>query len=396
MKTDYEIAIVGGGPAGAATALFLCNIAPALAERVLLIDRATFPRDKICAGAIGARADRLLAEIGVAIDVPSAQVFGLHVRARAGDLVTARPEPIGRVVRRRAFDARLLDRVRASPVEVRDGTRATGMRRGARCVELETSAGTLTAGAVVGADGVGSFVRRALGFSRGHYYAQVAEVDTSLRPDERAHEVLSFDVTDRTLTGYAWDFPTVVEGERVACRGVYSITRGIEVERRDAASVLGARLERQQVEPLGPVKRFAERGLSLYEPLAVERALLVGEAAGIDPVLGEGIPQAIFYGKAAAEFLATSWRAGDYRFTGYRRHMRAARIGHDLRIRAALFGFVYGATRPVAERWITHSKALADAGASYFAGEHVSRAGLARAAGDLVLCALRAAPSGPS
>lgn len=357
---------------------------PSLAERIVVLDKATFPRDKICAGAIGRRADRLLAEIGVEIDVPAATVSGFHVRASGGELSATRPEAIGRVVRRREFDAALLARVENAGVAVRDGTRVRGLVRRSDRVELDTSDGPLTATAVVGADGVGSIVRRQLGFARGHYHAQVVEVDTDPVDADVSRALLSFDIRDRGLTGYAWDFPTVVEGEELVCRGIYALTRGIDAPRCDPSRALRERIERQGARVRGPFKRFAERGLSLYEPLAVDRVLLVGEAGGIDPVLGEGIPQAIFYGKTAAAYLAQCVRSNDYRFTTYRRAMRSARIGTDLRVRAALFELVYGRTRPWVERWVTRSRAISEAGMAYFAGDRVPRSALARALADLV------------
>jgi menaquinone-9 beta-reductase len=380
---DCEIAIVGGGPAGAATALFVAALAPSLRERVVVLDKASFPREKICAGAIGARADKLLGEIGVRVRVPAAEVTGLHVRAACGELTFEHGGPIGRVVRRIEYDAALLDAARERGIAVRDGVAVEGLRRRAAGVELATSAGALSARAVVGADGVGSLVRRALGLPRGAFHAQAVEVDTLPAPGDPPPHLLSFDVTDGAIAGYAWDFPTLVGGERRVCRGVYLLTRGLpERERADATAVLTARLAARGQTPLCAPKRFAERGLAWSSPLAVERVLLVGEAAGIDPVLGEGIPQAIFYARAAAEYLAS--RRGDYRFGDWRQSALRARVGIDLRIRAAAAPLLYGRTRPAFERWFTGSPSLARAGAAYFAGERVPRASLARAAFDLV------------
>ncbi len=385
LSADYELVIVGGGPAGAATALFLCALAPDLAARTLVLDKATFPRDKICAGAIGGRADAALATLGVELDVESVTVTGLHVQSSSGELTARRSRSIGRVIRRRQFDAALLERVRERGVAVHDGVGMLGLERGATRVTLHTERGAVTARAVVGADGVGSAVRRAMGFASGPYRAQAVEIDTPAVATDKARDLLSFDLGDPTYPGYAWDFPTVVDGVPLVCRGVYALTRGVTGERCDVSELLARRLRERglEAEPRR-FKRFAERGLSLYEPLAVERVLLVGEAAGIDPVLGEGIAQAVLYGKMAATYLARCAEEGDYRFGGYRRAMRRDRIGVDLRVRAATVGLVYGPTRPWVERWVTRSSALARAGMAYFAGEHVPRRALARAGLDLV------------
>src|SRR5271163_731206 len=99
-----DVVIVGGGPAGTTTALALVAAAPGLASRVVVLEKARYPREKPCAGALGARGDALLAGLGVVVDVPSAPVDGMSFQS-AGGLVTAAPGRVGRVVRRLEFDA---------------------------------------------------------------------------------------------------------------------------------------------------------------------------------------------------------------------------------------------------------------------------------------------------
>ena len=59
----WDVAIVGGGPAGISTALHLQAAAPG--ARIVVLEKSRYPRDKICGGGIGARAFRLLDKIGV-------------------------------------------------------------------------------------------------------------------------------------------------------------------------------------------------------------------------------------------------------------------------------------------------------------------------------------------
>jgi len=382
---DYDVVIVGGGPAGAATALFCAHARPDWAPRILVVDKARFPRDKICAGAIGRRADRALEAIGVRVEVPSVLIRGLSVRTSDGSLAVRDREGIGRVVRRRAYDAALIDRVRGAGVGVRDGVAVTGLKRSARGVRLHTSEGEILAAAVVGADGVGSKMRRLLGVRRGPYHAQAIEVDTPLRHGDPPPDDLHFDVVDPSYPGYAWDFPTLHEGRLMMCRGVYQVTRGAGPPGRDVGETLRDRLVARGFDPEAfAVRRFAERGLSLHQPVAFDRALLVGEAAGIDPVLGEGIAQAILYGAVAGPYLAEASRRGDWTMRGFPAVLRRSRVGVDLRIRAPMTRVFYGRTRSVTERWISRSTALGRAGMAYFAGRRVPRLALARAAVDLV------------
>jgi flavin-dependent dehydrogenase len=144
---------------------------------------------------------------------------------------------------------------------------------------------------------------------------------------------------------------------------------------------LTARLARHGIEPAGlRFKRFSERGLALHEPLARPRALLVGEAAGIDPALGEGIAQAILYGAVAGRYLARCLDRGDLSFRGWPSVLRRSPVGLDLLGRALATPWIYDRMRPELERWTALSRDLALSGVRYFAGERVEKRRLAVAA----------------
>ncbi len=154
-----KVAIVGGGPAGTTTALSLVAEAPELAGQIVLFEKARFPRDKPCAGAIGGRGDALLEAMGVVVDVPSVVIDGVSVRTREAD-VTVAPGRVGRVVRRIEFDHALARAAAARGILLRDGVAVEAIEDDGAAVHLETAAGAFKADVVVGCDGVGSLVRR--------------------------------------------------------------------------------------------------------------------------------------------------------------------------------------------------------------------------------------------
>jgi flavin-dependent dehydrogenase len=196
------------------------------------------------------------------------------------------------------------------------------------------------------------------------------------------------------LAGYAWDFPTIVRGEPLVCRGLYELRGEGIPERLEGAPGVAEKLQRRN-ETLGvassahAVRRFAERGISFSEALSRPRVLLVGEAAGIDPVLGEGIAQAILYGSVAGPYLAESLARNDVSFSSWKERLRSTRLGFDLAVRSQAAQYVYGMARPLMERYVTNSRAIVEAGMLWFAGERIPRRSLLKAAVDLGRVAVR-------
>ena len=82
---DTDVLIVGAGPAGTAAALRLAAIAPALAARTIVIDRAVFPRDKPCGGGLVRQSDTLLRYLGVSLDVSSVDVDRIRFEEHLGE-----------------------------------------------------------------------------------------------------------------------------------------------------------------------------------------------------------------------------------------------------------------------------------------------------------------------
>jgi flavin-dependent dehydrogenase len=104
-------------------------------------------------------------------------------------------------------------------------------------------------------------------------------------------------------------------------------------------------------------KRYAERGIDFDHHLSQGPLMLVGEAAGIDPVTGEGIAQAIEYGALAGAFVAKVLRLRELldRWTSI---VHRSRLGVDLRLRRRLVQTFFGPRRPHMERLLLDPAAL--------------------------------------
>jgi flavin-dependent dehydrogenase len=371
-EDELDVVIVGGGPAGLTTALALVGRAPQILDRVVVLEKGTYPRDKYCAGAIGARGERILARLDALPVVPSVPVTGMSFQGAFG-LAMQRTGPIGHVVRRLEFDHALAQIARARGVRVIDDAEAERVEMHDGGATVTTRVGAFRGRIVVGADGVGSVVRKAMGLGFGALRAQVLEVDTQRVPTDHARDVLHFDASDPSFVGYFWDFPTRIGGEDLVCRGIYHLREGGPVtsgaQDVDLREKLGARLAAMDLDiDRCKNKRFAERGLALGERLQDGPLLLAGEAAGIDPVTGEGIAQAIEYGAMAGEFLADAL-AGKRALHEWTARVRRSRLGIDLRIRRRILHTFFGPSRLAVHHLLATTPAAVRAGCRHFGAE---------------------------
>ena len=326
-----EIIIVGSGPAGAATALGIVVRSPSLAAGTTMLERSVHPRDKTCAGGVIPKAVRLLRDLGLGLDVPQARVDGARVDMSRGRVDIA-DRDLCRVVRRRELDAMLAWAARDRGVELREGQRVLELARDGDGIRVTTDDQTYWARAVVGADGSGSHVRRALVPGDGGIVARAVMTDVPVRETTWSgfeHRRYDFDFRSCAtgLRGYRWVFPCVIGRVPHANVGVYALppADGLRMQRELAGIVrdIGARA--------APWKAFPIRTLTPRSAVAAPRALLVGDAAGVDPLMGEGISFALEYGDLAAQAVVEAVTTGDWSFGGYARAVQDGPIGRKLR-----------------------------------------------------------------
>ncbi|MFC0528074.1 NAD(P)/FAD-dependent oxidoreductase [Phytohabitans kaempferiae] len=308
--TVYDVAIVGAGPAGASAAL----AARRAGASVLLLDRADFPRDKPCGDGIAPHALDVLAGLGVpdAVDgYPPVPVLRL-VAPGGAEVARALPRP-AYTVPRKVFDARLVAAAVDAGAELRRHTVREVAERGDQVLVD----GEYAARAVIGADGAGSVVRRALGFAPnpGGHLAIAMRGYAPARP-----VVEQLIVTSGTgWPAYAWSFPI---GDGRANIGYGEVLRGQPLTRAHLIDRMAALLPGLHPDEVTGLRAHHLPLSTRRPPPGRGRMVLAGDALSlINPFTGEGIFYAVLSGALAGAAAASGAQVARRYATALRRRL---------------------------------------------------------------------------
>lgn len=310
---DYEVIVVGAGPSGATSAMALAQ----KGHEVLLLDRHTFPRDKICGDGIPASAMGILNRYGLAQRVNEANFYPINsllIVSPGGNALESvfppsEPGAESYVVPRILFDNVLFEHAMASGVTYRQAQVIEPLLDRGRVVGIRArsngSMQEIRSHLVIGADGVTSSVARALRPDK-HQDMHRAVAIRAYVDDfaEHPHQV-EFYLYKEILPGYAWIFPTA--------DGQVNVGLGIRLDHfRRMKGNLEKMLDfflnlpdiKKRFKPTTRLHNMSSWQLNFGSQRfqrAYEGALLVGDAAGlINPLTGGGIYNAIVSAEVAA------------------------------------------------------------------------------------------------
>lgn len=284
----FDVAVVGGGPAGASCAA-LCAAA---GQRVLLLERTTFPREKVCGDCLNPACWSVLERLDLRerlLALPHSRLeavefIGIHGRPLR---VPIPREPFGEVaVRRSHLDLLLVTRAAELGAEVVQNATVTALRRG---WEIECGAGNFRAKTLVGADGRNSTVARLLDLLPAAHKDRVA-IQTHFPAPKGFGEKVVMRLLVQGYCGAA----SVGEGLLNLC--LVSRPQSLAAI-KDWAT---AHFSLPDDQPWRSIAPLARRPVSA----AHENLLLIGDAARVvEPFTGEGIYYALASGALAADHL---------------------------------------------------------------------------------------------
>jgi len=294
-RAEFDVAVIGGGPAGLAAA----SAAAATGARTVVLERAVHPRYKTCGGGlIGAS----LAAVDGQIDVPArdrirAATFTLRGR---GEFTRQQDEPLLAMVLREEFDEALLRRAagQGAVLRQRAPVRAIDQAAGHASARLADGA-VVTAKVIIGADG-------SSGVSARHVGVQFEQVDLGLELEIAVPPPVARQWAGRVLldwgplpASYGWVFP---KGDRLTV-GVIA-ARGNGDATRDYLREFTGRLKLGSFDVVRDSGHLT-RCRTDRSALRRGRVLVAGDAAGLlDPWTREGISFALRSGALAGEFAA--------------------------------------------------------------------------------------------
>ena len=355
---EIPVLIIGAGPSGLSTALHLLQQDVAWKSRVLLLDRAAHPRHKLCGGGVTRFGLQFLADLGLPSPLPIPHAIVRDARfVYRQRVVHVRGNPEIAIFHRQEFDHFLAETAKARGLTIHENERVLTIERQPNGMLVTTDKDSYLAQVVVGADGSKGVTRNLL--MPNNRRTRVARLLESVHPageripqfDEQ-YALFDFTPVHDNVQGYVWDFPAFVDSNPHHNRGIYDA----RVARSRPKAGLKATLD-QNLDRMGsdretihieghPIHWFSPRTI-----MSGERLLLVGDAAGAEPLFGEGIAPALGYGKTAAEAIHHGFNQQDYSFKSYKRRVLFSRLGFYMLLRWYVAWWSY---RLSGQTWFMH------------------------------------------
>jgi flavin-dependent dehydrogenase len=345
---NFDLIVVGAGPAGLSTALHLIKKDRSWARRMLLLEKAVHPRPKLCGGGLTRFGIRILQSLDIdwPIPIPHTRIENVYLLYRNRKIhIRGKPQFI--VFNRPDFDLFLVQQAGNRGIRVSEGETVLSLQHQSDSIRVVTDKNVYLPKLVVGADGSLGPVRKLL-----QEHKAATQVSRTIKTLTAASlnfprfvensAVFDFTGIQDDLQGYFWDFPVIINGGPQHNRGIYDSRLAGSRSRANLQELL----EKGQISvgtacPTGTVNGYPIHWFSPENQISMDRVLSVGDSAGVDVLFGEGIGPALAYGDIAAEETIKAFEKKDFRFIHYRRHVMISFLGRYLFPRWILANALY-------------------------------------------------------
>jgi len=295
-----DVLIIGAGPAGMSTALHLVRIDPSWKNRLVVIDKAIFPREKLCAGGVTQFGVKILSNLDLSYTLPSIPINKVLLVFRDKEYCI-NANPVLNIVTRTEFDNWLVHCGEEQGIIVKQGLMAKDIEIHHDYLKIITDQIEFRTKILVAADGANSFTRRSLNWEGFTKVGIGLQIQTLLNERNRILDnkaIFDFSQMEIGLQGYCWEFPGLENGNKIIKHGIFNSNIHPNLFTISTKKCFENYLNKNSVQM--DEYRIKSQSVYLFDKknyISKPRVLLAGDAAGVDPLFGEGISYSLGYGE---------------------------------------------------------------------------------------------------